>query len=173
MSRANLLKMTLAAAAAAGVALSTLGWTNAKDASVGPPWVSIQFPANPMDPATRGAALIVRTFHHEYPAGVPVRGTAEGLVNGERRTIELDFRETSEPGVYAVDQNWPAEGDWVLAISADAHGGMSLLAELGPNGGVERERFYEWTVSKVSLRSVRPVPGEVGAEQIETALEGR
>ena len=33
-------------------------------AVAGPPWVSIELPANPWDETTRGAFLLVHAFHH-------------------------------------------------------------------------------------------------------------
>ena len=47
----------LAAVAAPAVALSAAS-------SFSPPWISIETPPNPYDPASRGAFLVVHTFHH-------------------------------------------------------------------------------------------------------------
>ena len=66
----------------------------------GPPWISIEYPANPLDGTTRGAYLLVHAFHHGTPVQSPVRGTAEGLVAGERKSITLRFDTTSRPGVF-------------------------------------------------------------------------
>ena len=86
-------------------------------ASVGPPWISIEHPPNPYDSATRNAFLIVHSFHHGTPAQFPVFGTAEGLVNGARRTISLELRRTSRPGVYALNKQWPDEGVWTVSYT--------------------------------------------------------
>src|SRR5437588_626712 len=59
----------------------------ATPALAGPPWISIELPANPYDQATRGAFLLVHAFHHGEPIGYLVTGTAEGIVGGERRSI--------------------------------------------------------------------------------------
>lgn len=163
MFRATLFTLALATLAAA-LTFAPIGSSDASTA-VGPPWISLELPVNPMEPATRDAVLLVRTFHHEHPAGVPVRGTAEGRVNGERRTIELELRKTAQPGVYAIEQNWPAEGDWLLTLSAGNRPDMSLVVELGPDGGVRQERFYGLTAQTATLRSVRIVPGPVEASR--------
>jgi len=42
----------------------------ATPALAGPPWISIELPANPYDQATRGAFLLVHAFHHGTPIGV-------------------------------------------------------------------------------------------------------
>jgi hypothetical protein len=84
---------------------------------LGPPWISIELPANPHDPTTRGAYLLVHAFHHGTPMAFPVTGTAEGLVNGERRTLKLGFERTTREGVYALRKQWQDEGEWTLVIS--------------------------------------------------------
>src|SRR5207249_6556491 len=86
----------------------------ATPALAGPPWISIELPANPYDQATRGAFLLVHAFHHGTPTGFLVTGTAEGIVGGERRSIKLEFSETSRDGVYALKRMWPTEGGWTL-----------------------------------------------------------
>src|SRR5438128_10562673 len=78
--------------------------------SSGPAWISIEYPANPYDSASKGAFLLVHAFHHQTPVAFPVSGTAEGLVNGTRRTVSLEFQSTSRPGVYALHQQWASDG---------------------------------------------------------------
>src|SRR5437868_1676283 len=62
----------------------------AAPALAGPPWISIELPVNPYDESTRGAFLLVHEFHHGTPVSYIVTGTAEGIVNGERRSIKHD-----------------------------------------------------------------------------------
>ena len=100
----------------------------------GPPWISIEYPINPHDPSTRGAFLLVHVFHHSTPIVYPVAGTAEGIVTGERRTIKLEFTETSRTGVYGLRRQWPAEGVWTLVIKGE--GGATAVVELGVDGAV-------------------------------------
>jgi hypothetical protein len=83
----------------------------------GPPWIAIEYPANPWDPASRGAVLLVHAFHHGTPMAFPVSGTAEGLVDGRRRSVPLTLERTSRTGVYAVRQQWADEGDWTLVLT--------------------------------------------------------
>ena len=82
----------------------------------GPPWISIEYPPSPYDATTRSALLLVHAFHHGTPVDLPVRGTAEGVVDGKRRTVSLEFRRTSRTGVYALTRQWPSEGRWVLSL---------------------------------------------------------
>ena len=105
---------------------------------LGPPWISIEYPANPHDPASRGAFLAVNTFHHGTPMDFQIHGTAEGMVNGERRTQKLEFRRTSRAGVYALHRQWPSEGTWVLVISThrSSDDGATALVALSRDGTV-------------------------------------
>jgi hypothetical protein len=93
-------------------------------ALAGPPWISIELPANPWDRDTRGAFLVVHTFHHGTVIDAPLTGTAEGMVDGRRRSVTLSFEKTSRPGVYALSNQWGNRGRWVLVISLSqtAHG---------------------------------------------------
>lgn len=86
-------------------------------ALAGPPWISIELPANPWDRDTRGAFLVVHTFHHGTVIDAPLTGTAEGIVDGKRRSVTLRFDKTSRPGVYALRNQWGNGGRWVLLIS--------------------------------------------------------
>ena len=49
------------AAFAAPLVLAAL---TASPALAGPPWLSIELPANPLNSTTRGMYLLVRTYHH-------------------------------------------------------------------------------------------------------------
>ncbi|HEV8195256.1 MAG TPA: hypothetical protein VGP87_01345, partial [Gemmatimonadales bacterium] len=66
----------------------------------------------------------VHTFHHGTVIDAPLTGTAEGMVDGKRRSVELRFEKTSRPGVYAVNNQWGNRGRWVLVItlSQSVHG---------------------------------------------------
>lgn len=141
----------------------------ASPAFAGPPWISIELPANPYDRTTRDAFLLVHAFHHGTPIGFPVEGSAEGIVNGERRSLKLEFGETSRPGVYALKRMWPSEGTWTLVIKVIQ--GQSDVAtavvELGADGEVASVRVPttqqgQWTV-----------PAPVSMAEIDAALRGR
>ena len=135
----------------------------------GPPWISIELPANPYDKSTRDAFLLVHSFHHGTAMGFIVTGTAEGMVNGERRSLKLEFAETSREGVYALKRTWPTEGTWTLVIKANQgpEDAATAVIELGPDGDVATIRVPtmqrgEWTV---------PAPVSLG--DIDAALRAR
>lgn len=110
----------------------------AEGSAKGPPWISIEYPANPHDPASRGAFLVVNTFRHGTPTSFPVTGRAEGDVDGQRKSQKLELRATSRPGVYALHRQWPEQGTWVLVLST--HGspgdGATALVSLARDGSV-------------------------------------
>jgi hypothetical protein len=134
----------------------------------GAPWMSVEMPANPLDPATREAAFVIRTYRHSRPEATPLTGTAEGVVDGERRSVSLTFRPTGQPGVFAVDQSWAETGAWVLAISTSER--VHMLIEMGDGGGVTRTSYYGKSAADLALRSVRIVTGQLPEEQIDQSL---
>src|SRR5439155_23159795 len=118
--------------------LRLLAVTALLGAASGPPWISIEYPANPYDAASRGAFLLVHAFHHGTPVNFPVSGTAEGIVNGSRRTVSLEFKSTSRPGVYALQKQWPTDCVWTLVLGLSRGEGefytSRAVVDLAANG---------------------------------------
>jgi len=98
--------------------------------------LSVETPAGSPDPQLKDIVLIARTYGCHQPADAKLSATAEGFVSGDRRSLPLELRSIGS-GVYAIKQQWPSEGTWVLALTG-AYNGMtsSVLVELGPNGKV-------------------------------------
>ena len=169
----SIIRIATATAVAATLVLATgaaspAGIPAAKAALAGPPWISIEYPANPLDRSTRGAYLLVHAFHHGTPVGYPVSGTAEGLVKGERKTVTLHFTSTSRPGVYALQKQWGDEGVWTLLITVTqaTNDVAQAIVELGPRGitavrvPTQREREGDF-------------PRKVTASEVEQSLLAR
>ncbi len=138
-------------------------------ALAGPPWISIEIPVNPFDTATRDAFLIVHTYHHAQIAQQALVGTAEGIVDGQRRSVQLEFTPTAREGVFALRKLWPSQGTWVLVITVMAHevGGATALVRLGEDGEVASvlvptERRGGWTI-----------PRKVTADEVDGLLKAR
>ena len=66
----------------------------ATPAVAGPPWLTLEFRPNNF-----AGFVMIRTFHHGTPQAMPLTGTAEGLVNGQRRSMRLRFDRADEPNV--------------------------------------------------------------------------
>jgi len=141
----------------------------AAPALAGPPWISIELPVNPYDESTRGAFLLVHEFHHGTPVSYIVTGTAEGIVNGERRSIKLEFSETAREGVFALKRMWPAEGVWTLVIKANQgpDDAATAVVELGSDGEVASIRV------PMMQRGRWTVPAPVSLGDIDAALRAR
>jgi len=109
----------------------------ATPAHAGPPWISIELPANPMNTTTRGSFLLVHTFHHDLALRQVLEGRAEGIVDGRRQSIPLTFTDTSRDFVRGVTKNWPDKGAWVLVITTGGHKeGATALVGIGTDGKV-------------------------------------
>lgn len=135
----------------------------------GPPWISIELPGSPYDQTTRGSYLLVHAFHHGTPVNFPVTGTAEGIVNGERRTVKLSFTTTGREGVYALRQQWPSEGTWTLFITvSQAPGdGASALVDIAPSGEVTSVRVPTYRQGATEL------PRKVNMAEVDSSLAAR
>jgi len=86
------------------------------------------------------AVLTVKPGGCLVPGDTTVTGIATGIVGGERRSIPLKLERLPEAGLYAVVQQWPTEGRWVLQFTA-TNGTItaSALVPAGPNG-VDRDK---------------------------------
>jgi hypothetical protein len=115
------------------------------------------------NPQLKDAAIVVRTYGCHTPADANVSGTAEGLVNGQRKSVPLELTPISK-GVYKVKRQWPSEGRWVLVITGDYLGAASsALIELEPNGVVR-------TVGNGKDLSVRVFNRKLKTTEIELSV---
>ena len=105
---------------------------------------SIGNPVASQDFRSKSAAFVFRTEGCADPARLQITGMAEGLVKGGRQSVTLNLVQTSRTGVYAVNQNWPAEGVWVVALKgscSDANAGA--IVPIGPHGFIrESSKFF-------------------------------
>ena len=127
-----MLRFGMAACAVAALALAD-GFTF----TIGSPVASQDF-------QVKAAAFVFRTEGCAEPAKSQIGATAEGMVKGARRSVALKVMAMSKPGVYAVYQNWPAEGDWVVNLQGhvrDASAGA--IVPIGPKGFIrESSKFF-------------------------------
>lgn len=116
-------------------------------------WLQLGNPeANPVA-NKMGAVVTIKAVGCHDPAVAKVTATAVGVVNGERRSIPLELKPLGEPGSYALSQQWPKEGKWVIQLVGrnDEQFTNTLLAA-GPAGRrpPARQSGYE------SVRAVGP-----------------
>ncbi|HEX6307627.1 MAG TPA: hypothetical protein VFZ69_05525 [Longimicrobiales bacterium] len=139
----------------------------AASATAGPPWISIEMPANPHHPTTRDATLLVRAYHHSGVLNAPVSGVAEGIVDGRRVSLPLELRPTNQPGVFAVRTPLPKGGTWIMAITVTEAetATATALVTVDPRG-----RIVAVDVPARRTRDGWLVPLRVEKGDIETAL---
>jgi hypothetical protein len=127
-----------------------------------PPWLSIESPVNPYDGSVSGAVLLVHAATRDgTPTISDVSGSAEGIVNGARRSIALKLDPTSRAGVFAVRKQWPTEGTWLLRISLASTTALVSLDGAGRVTGVN---------IPATFAEGRPIPREVVARDIDSTL---
>ena len=106
----------------------------------GGPWISIETPINPYDAPARGALFLVHTFHHAVPTDLAVEARAEGLVDGQRRTVPLSPN-ALRTGTFAVSNQWGAKGTWsvlIVATQPSPKGSIQAVVDIGADGTVGR-----------------------------------
>jgi hypothetical protein len=150
--------------------IAALTVTAFSTAFAGPPWIAIEYPANPFDRTSRDAFLTVRTYHHGQIIAKTVTGTAEGVVNGKRQSMKLDIRPGSQPGMYVVRWERPGVGRWVLVINSGTQGIVDATAvvEISPTGSVANV-----SVPTRNLGNGWIGPRPVAAAEIDGLLQGR
>lgn len=101
-------------------------------------WAVLGNPEADAEARAMHAAATVRVMWCHQPQDANVVGTAIGSVDGRRHSIPLKLARLSQPGFYAVTQQWPTEGKWVVQIVATQGSAVtSILAGAG-SAGVDR-----------------------------------
>jgi len=101
-------------------------------------WLEVGNPEASPEARKAGAIVTVKAVGCHDPAAARVTATAIGAVNGERRTIPLKLTKLSEPGMYAISQQWPREGKWVIQlVGRNGEQFTNTLVAAG-GGGVDR-----------------------------------
>ena len=125
----------------------------ATPAVAGPPWLTLEF-----RPSNFGGVVMIRTFHHGLAQALPLTGTAEGLVNGQRRSVPLTFDRAEAPNVSGVSNTWGGEGVWLLNVSvAGDHIGAGAVIGLDRNGEPAFVRFPRTVVGATRAATAREV----------------
>ena len=105
--------------------------------------LSVEVPSATSAHKSKDAVLFVGTYGCHKPTDATISAAAEGVVNGERRSLPLELVYEST-GVYAVKQQWPSEGSWILAITGEYNGMTStLIVDLAAKGKVHADTRLE------------------------------
>jgi hypothetical protein len=106
---------------------------------------NIGSPVASQDFQFKSAAFVFRSEGCGDPVKAQVSATAEGMVKGERRSVALKVMPGSkQPGVYAIYQSWPSEGQWVVNLKGTcANLTAGAIVPIGPKGFIrESARFF-------------------------------
>jgi hypothetical protein len=110
------------------------------------------------------AAFLFRTESCADPAKAQITATAEGVVKGARQSVPLKVMPAStKPGVYAVNQSWPAEGDWVVSLRGTCGGASAgAIVPMGPKGFIrESLEFFPRPATDAEIdASLKALPEE-------------
>lgn len=160
------------AAALACAALAVLVVGGSSRARAGGFGISAALPSPEVREREKDAVLVLTAIGCHGP-GATVSATAEGLVNGQRRSIKLTLTPLPAPATaennapdfprFTVKRQWPAEGTWVLALNATAAPQTfnnktwrlqsHVLLPLGPNGSLENLPTYGAAPQGVTLEA--------------------
>jgi hypothetical protein len=80
--------------------------------------VEIGDPAANPEALSKHAVLVARTTACHSPEKTLLTATAEGVIDGQRRTIPLNLIPLSPAGSFAVTHQWPSAGIWAIKIVA-------------------------------------------------------
>jgi hypothetical protein len=126
---------------------------------------SVGSPVAAQEYAAKTAAFAFRTEGCAEPAKAQIGGTAEGLVQGERRSLALKIAAMTKPGVYVVYQNWPAGGAWVVNLKGTCAGeDAGAIVPIGPKGFIrESAKFYPRAATQAEIEaSLQALPQGAG-----------
>jgi len=81
------------------------------------------------------AVLVIKAAGCHDPANAKVTAKAIGTVNGQRREIPVDVKPLGGPGEFAIAQQWPKEGRWVIElVGRNGEQFTNTLVPAGPDG---------------------------------------
>ena len=143
-------------------------------AMFGGPWISIETPPNPYDATMRGSLMVVHTFHHGTKVDMPLVGKAEGIVDGQRRSVALALTKSAQAGTHGVRNQWGDKGTWTVVLTAtqaEPQASIQAVVDINADGSVGkvnvpatagRTRLLSAAEIDRSLRERASVPTVVG-----------
>jgi hypothetical protein len=100
--------------------------------------------------------FVVRPGGCADPASVKITATAEGLVNGARRSVPVKLATLPTPGVHAVPRDWPTGGVWIVNLVGTCGGRTAgALVPVAENATYKRE--------SITLLAHKATPDEIDA----------
>lgn len=104
----------------------------------------------------KSSLLVVRPGGCVGPASAQITATAEGIVDGARRSVPLTLVALPTPGVHAVPKDWASGGVWIVNLVGTCAGKTAgAIVPVGPNVMFRRDA--------VKLLAHRPTAAEIDA----------
>jgi hypothetical protein len=75
-------------------------------------------PSANQEAVAKHAVLVARMTACNSPEKTTVTASAEGVVDGMRKSIPLKIVPLSTAGTYAITREWPTEGSWAVRMVA-------------------------------------------------------
>ena len=98
-------------------------------------WLQLGNPEASAEARQVNAVVTIKAVGCHDPAAADLTATAIGMVAGQRRSIALKLDKLSEPGAYALSQQWPKEGKWVIQlVGRNDEQFTNTLLSAGPQG---------------------------------------
>ena len=112
--------------------------------------------ANPEARKLNAVLTVKATGCHEPEKAVLI-ATATGMVNGQRKVIPVTVTKIggdAAMGMFAITQQWPKEGKWVIDIEARSviDQFTNVLVAAGPNG-IDRDHA-KWNLKQYTPKDV-------------------
>jgi len=100
--------------------------------------------------------MAVRAENCADPAKAQITGTAEGIVDGARRSMPVRLVAGAAPGSFAVSRDWPQQGSWVVHLTGHCGSSTaSAIVPFGPNGFVrESSKFFPRAATASEVEAV-------------------
>jgi hypothetical protein len=80
------------------------------------------------------SVVAVRPLACNDLASVQITGTAEGLLDGQHRSVALTLLPIGHDGIHLVQQQWSGDGQWVLHLAGTCGSPKSSASTIVPLG---------------------------------------
>ena len=104
----------------------------------------------------KDVGMAVRAENCADPAKAQITGTAEGIVDGARRSVPLRIVRGATAGSFAVSHDWPSQGAWVVNLTGHCgNSTASAVVPFGPNGFLrEGSKFFPRAATAAEVESI-------------------
>ena len=105
--------------------------------------------------------MAVRAENCAGSTQVQITGTAEGIVDGARRSIPVRVVAGATLGTFAISRDWPAQGTWVVSLTGRCGSSTaSAVVPIGPSGFIrESSKFLPRAATAAEVESVLKTTG--------------